>query len=135
MTYDMKKYVSENEFFTWDELRCNGSGVVKLAPGFAEMIDNIRKGWGPLTVNSCCRSMQYNAKVGGAKSSYHIYDHPARSYGTCAIDFSMPAFRRREFVKYLLDNFPDASIGVAKTFIHVDFRTVYDGKPATLFTY
>lgn len=125
------------KYFTPDELKCKGTGVVRLANGFEEWINSIREVWGkPLTVNSCCRSLDYNKKIKGAKDSYHIYNHPDRSYGTCAIDLDIKGgIERREFIKMLFNHFPDASIGVNKAFIHVDRRAYYDKTDPLLFTY
>ena len=124
------------KYFTRAELQCKGSGKFKLADGFGEFLDRVRDAWGkPLTVNSCCRCMAHNQAEGGAKNSYHLLDHPSRAFGTCAVDFAIPAHERRAFVVMILTKFPDASIGVAKAFLHVDLRTKYDGSPATLFTY
>jgi hypothetical protein len=92
------------KYFSRAELACKETGVLKLADGFGPWIDSIRMCWGkPLKPTSCCRSLEYNAKVGGAKNSFHIYNHPDRAYGTCAIDFAMiEAEERRNFVKMLL---------------------------------
>jgi len=107
-----------------------------LADGFGDFLDNVRSVWGkPLIVNSCCRSMAHNQAEGGAKNSYHLLDHPGRKFGCCAVDFAIGAVDRRAFVAMILAKFPETSIGIAKTFIHLDLRHEYDGSPATLFTY
>ena len=124
------------KYFSRAELQCKDSGELRLAAGFGEFLDRVRTAWGrPLIVNSCCRSMAHNKTIGGAENSYHIYDHPGRVFGTCAVDFAIPAHERRAFVAMLLEMFPDVSVGVAKTFIHCDLRRHYDGSPATLFVY
>ena len=123
-------------YFTRAELACKGSGEFRLADGFGDFLDNIRGAWGkPLIVNSCCRSMAHNQAEGGAKNSYHLLDHPGRSFGTCAVDFAISAHDRRDFVALILEKFPTASLGIAETFVHVDLRHDYDGSPPTLFTY
>lgn len=122
--------------FSHAELACKGTGIVKLAEGFGQWIDEIRISWDkPLTVNSCCRSVEHNKAVGGVPNSYHLFDLPGRDFDTCAVDFAISANQRREFVAMILRKFPDASIGIAKTFVHVDRRNHYDGSPPTLFTY
>jgi hypothetical protein len=122
--------------FTRAELACKSSGQFRLADGFGEFLDEVRDAWGkPLAVNSCCRSMAHNQAESGVKDSYHICDHPTRKFGTCAVDFTIGAAERRAFVAMILAKFPDASLGIAQTFMHVDLRQRYDGAPATLFTY
>jgi len=124
-------------YFTNAELACKESGKLVLAPGFGEWLDDIREQWGqPLKITSCCRSLVYNAKVGGRPNSYHIYNHPDRDFGTCAADIAITAgMERRAFIEMLLKNFDDCSIGVNSKFIHIDRRTHYDGSGEVLFTY
>jgi uncharacterized protein YcbK (DUF882 family) len=45
------------------------------------IIGEVARKFGPVTVNSTCRSVRHNAAVGGAHRSYHI--------GGNAVDFSI----------------------------------------------
>lgn len=52
-----------------------------LNPTLRGIVGEVAKRFGPLTVNSTCRSVRHNAAVGGAHSSHHI--------GGNAVDFSI----------------------------------------------
>jgi len=120
------------KYFTENELKCKGSGGFKLAHGFAEAIDNLRAAWNkPLVVNSCCRSAQYNKKVGGHQKSLHVYDKPARDTGgTCAIDFREHS---EEFRRLAWDM--GFSLGLGNNFTHCDTRKEVLGMPQVKFHY
>lgn len=113
-------------YFSDDELRCKGSGVMLLAEGFAEKLDKLREHFGrPMYVNSGCRSYGHNIAVGGHPNSAHIYDHPQREFkGSYAVDIRCTdAATRADMVKAGL--LLGWSIGVNKTFVHFDRRTDY----------
>jgi len=122
--------------FTDAELACKGTGVVKLAPGFPELLAMLRMRWGrPMVVTSCCRSAAYNAKVGGHPNSLHVYDNPVHpTGGTCAIDIAVAdVVEARALGKLALDE--GWSVGVPKgRFLHFDRRDLA-GLPPGLFGY
>ena len=91
MTNKMTKDKYYMPYFLHSELACKGSGKIFLAEGFKEQLLILRQQFNqPMIVTSCCRSFEYNAKIGGAKNSFHIYDHPTRKpAGTAAIDISI----------------------------------------------
>ena len=125
--------------FSAEELASPDTGVVRLHPGFAEALRELRLAYGKaMIVNSCCRTAAHNDQVGGHPRSLHVYDsphHAARGQaGTLAIDVRygnggegwqlVAAAQRLGW-----------SIGVAKTFVHLDRRDLIGlGAPA-LFTY
>lgn len=127
-------------YFTDDELRCKGSRMLKLAYGFRDKLNQLRFAWGrPLSINSCCRSTAYNKSVGGAPKSFHLFDAANGVDGTCAADISTVGWSgadRHKFAQLAMGM--GWSIGVAKTFLHVDRRADYPksgyDKPI-LFTY
>lgn len=121
------------EFFTDDELKCPETGVVLLDPHFDRALRIFRETTGiPFVPNSCCRSARYNASIGGASRSYHLYEgiNDGRQ-GTLAIDIPVQNDNQRAImVKDALNL--GWSVGVYKTFIHIDRRADL-GKKQILF--
>lgn len=116
-------------YFTDDELRCNGSGLLILADGFAEQLLALRLAWNKaMTVTSCCRSEEYNREVGGAPDSFHITDG---DLGTCAIDIAINGgYERRLLTELALAM--GWSVGIpasSRGFVHLDRRTDYNYEP------
>lgn len=125
-------------YFSERELRCKGSGVIKLAPGFADTLLDLRWYFNhPMLLTSACRSKEHNAKVGGHPRSLHVYDFPARNTGgCCAVDVSthgMTKERRERLIQ--LARAKGWSIGFANTFLHLDRRTDYTNLPRAEFNY
>lgn len=123
-------------YFTTDELKCKGSGIVSLAAGFGEKLDELREAYGlPMIVNSCCRSFKHNQAVGGHVNSAHVYDHPDRAFrGTYAIDIHcVDAVLRAAMIKAAINL--GWSVGVNKTFVHFDRRSDYTKLPQAVFLY
>ena len=126
----------ENPYFSEDELRCKGNGELNLAPGFLGMLIHLRT-WAarPLTVNSCCRSVEHNAAVGGHPKSLHLTQNERSINGTMAIDIST-----KDWPIEVLGEFEnDAraagwSTGIAETYIHLDARILL-GRSRADFTY
>jgi len=129
--------------FDRESLRCKGSGLLILAPGFLLAFGALSlalrredgRSFGTLRISSGCRSREYNAKIGGHPRSLHICDFPARDTGgCCAVDIlgSDPEFQRKlRAVAWDLG----WSIGEAKTFTHVDLRSAYTDLPQAKFGY
>lgn len=122
-----------SKYFSHKELMCKGNGVVKLDPRFAEALFIYREALDtPLYPNSCCRSPEHNAHVGGAQSSYHLYEGVDDGrQGTLAIDLRVPNDEERVTMVALALSL-GWSVGVYRTFIHID-RRVDIGKPQVLF--
>ena len=112
--------------FSAQELKCKGSGGIRLAQGFANHLIDLRKAFDQsMRVLSCCRSTNYNKKVGGASKSFHIYDDPASpANGTCAIDIATPNAIEKNRLFHLAKS-KGWSIGVYKNFLHLDRRSDY----------
>ncbi len=124
------------KYFTADELKCKGSGIVSLAEGFGAKLDALREAYGlPMTINSACRSFKHNKAIGGHHNSAHIYDHPERSFrGTYAVDIHcVDATLRAHLAKTALNL--GWSVGINKTFLHLDRRTDYTKLPQAIFLY
>lgn len=111
-----------SDFFSDDELRCKGSGIVKLDPRFQAELTRLRARYGkPMIVNSCCRSQEHNKNVGGASKSYHLFEgvYDGRM-GTMAIDIKISGKNRENLVDLAWSL--GWSIGEYKNFIHIDRR-------------
>lgn len=127
------------EYFTDEELRCRGSGILKLHPGFREALNLLRHTCGfPFIINSCCRSPDYNTRIGGHKSSLHITDNPRHpTLGTMAIDISTKKMTDAQYELLVVEAAKAKwSIGENKKqqFIHLD-RRVDIGLPQARFDY
>lgn len=112
-------------YFTFSELKCPSSNVVKLATGFAEALLSLRLAYDePMHVNSCCRSKIHNESLTNAsKNSFHIYDREGIDNidGTCAIDIHMvDSIQRAKLIRIALNK--NWCVGINKTFIHLDRR-------------
>lgn len=120
--------------FTKEELVCKcGCGAFNLAEGFAEKLEELRNALDkPMIVTSCCRCDNKNIMVGGAKDSYHKVTNDI-SNGTCAIDIKRKNY---DYDSHLISIALELgwSVGIAKTFIHLDRRSDY-GQDNVIYTY
>lgn len=124
-------------YFSQEELECHcGCKSYNLAPGFLDALNDQRESCGhAMKINSGCRCEKHNSQEGGRDGSYHLVTHP---WGCCAADVSTVGWdgsKRREFVHVAMER--GWSVGIAKTFIHIDRRHIHDKdwpKPV-LFTY
>lgn len=119
-------------YFTFNELKCKGSGVVRMAEGFPEHLLALRIAWGrPMSPTSASRSTAHNAKVGGGEYSYHIYDDERG--GSSAIDIRINnAKDRADLISLALDL--GWSVGVHGVFVHLDRRDMF-GEEQLVFPY
>ena len=116
LKYDGNKQISEN--FKVKEFKCNdGSDTILIDVDFVRTkLQDIRTHFGaPVTINSAYRTATYNAKVGGAKSSYHMKGQ--------AFDIVVKGHTPAEVARYA------KQIGVLgviqyNTFTHVDSRGI-----------
>lgn len=115
--------------FTHEELQSD-DGTVRLASGFGNALLDLRMSFGqPMKVNSCCRTLEHNRRVGGSTRSFHLTEgNPLCSGGTCAIDIAVPD----DSYRYLLMDRAIRSgwsVGVYRTFLHLDLRQRYGQAP------
>lgn len=132
----MIKAPNGDVLFTRRELQCKGTGIVRLAPGFADELRDLRLAFNePMIVASACRTADHNQSVGGHPRSLHVCDEPYwPTGGCCAIDIrTTDAAYRARLVKLALEM--GWSGGVHRSFVHLDRRTQYAGLPQGVFPY
>ena len=132
----MIKATNGEVLFTREELRCKGTGELRLAPGFADHLRDLRLRFAtPMIVNSACRTADHNDAVGGHPRSLHVCDEPYwETGGCCAIDVgTTDAEYRARLARLALAR--GWSVGVHARFIHLDRRTDYTGLPQAMFLY
>jgi hypothetical protein len=123
-------------YFTAKELACKATGKIALAPGFADKLIELRvKLTQPMAVTSCCRSKEYNRQIGGNPRSFHIYDQPYYpTDGACAIDIAITNGTIRGKLIHLAWE-QGWSVGIHKSFIHLDRRVDYTNLKQITFFY
>lgn len=125
-------------YFSPSELACKGSGMIKLAPSFADSLLELRLIFDkPMILTSACRSEAHNRRVGGHPRSLHVCDFPARpTGGCCAVDVRTshrPPEYREELIE--LARRLQWSIGFGNGFLHLDRRIDYTDLPRADFNY
>lgn len=90
----------------------------------------------PMSVNSACRSKKRNAEIGGAKSSFHIWDFPRPEIGgACAFDISQTGWTDQQRIDFAREAWARGwSLGLHADFTHIDRRKRY-GFPQAWGTY
>lgn len=94
---------------------------------FATKLVELREAWNrPMIINSCCRCEKHNKAVGGAPRSFHVFGKKALNGvdATIAVDVSvknMTGSDRFNFAFLAMQR--GWSIGVHKSFIHIDRRS------------
>lgn len=110
------KHTWINEFFRWDEFRCNDGTPVPAryldnVQALADLLLVVRANWGrPITILSGYRTPVYNKKIGGAPKSQHLRGKAA--------DIVVAGISPRE-VQSTLVNW-SGGLGSYKTFTHID---------------
>lgn len=147
------RYLAGADHFKYGEAMCPATGIVDCEEGFIELIDELRNQVGyPLIPNSWCRTPGYNdwLRENGTPThprSLHMTRNPVHKnivtgepLKNCAVDLSInPATFGRlklslgisavDYRGMIIDQARKLglSIGIAKSFIHVDARTEYIG--------
>jgi uncharacterized protein YcbK (DUF882 family) len=118
------------------ELMCKYTYKSCFAPGFLNNLKKLRCDFNaPMIITSACRSATYNKQVGGSPRSFHVYDKPYWPTGGCAaIDVAVrnPNQKTKLIGLALKQGW---SIGVAKSFIHLDRRSDYTLLSQSVFGY
>jgi hypothetical protein len=136
-------------YFSEDELRCKGSGIIMLDYRFAERVVELREVWGrPMHPISVCRSPEHNEGVGGHPRSLHLTINPFHPthgtmamkdmewrHGTMAMDVKWRWWLRSKMLRFCrLAWSLGWSIGLHDGFCHIDRRADL-GLPQRVFIY
>lgn len=120
--------------FTKDELACKLTGKIWFEDGFLERLEQIRTIYDiPMIVTSGCRSPEHNKAIGGHPRSLHMYSNMHYQIDAIAVDIKRDGTNLSKLMKVGLQL--GWSFGIAKTFIHMDLRTLYLNLPQRVFTY
>tara|TARA_R100000501_G_C2550811_1_gene65551 strand:+ start:148 stop:540 length:393 start_codon:yes stop_codon:yes gene_type:complete len=128
------------KYFTEEELWCPSTEIVKLAEGFGQKLDDLRELLDrPMTLTSACRTSAHinwllERGYPASANSFHLIDNPKYGTDTCAVDVSVPDSEyRKELIKVALQE--GWTVGVAKSFIHIDKRSDYTELPQIVYVY
>ena len=127
-------------YFTEEELQCPSGKVVKLAEGFGQKLDELRDALDrPMSLTSACRTTAHinwllQRGYPASTNSFHLIDNPKYGTDTCAVDVAIPDSEyRKELIKLALDE--GWTVGVAKSFAHIDRRSDYTDLPQIVYVY
>jgi len=108
-------YLSEN--FKESEFMCKGTKTLPeqgIDPKLLELLESIRTHFdAPIKINSGYRSPSHNAKIGGAKGSYHV-----KGMAADIVVKGVPASKVYDY----LNTTHNGGVGRYKRFTHVDVR-------------
>jgi hypothetical protein len=128
------------KYFTEEELQCPSGKVVKLAEGFGQKLDELRDALNrPISLTSACRTTAHinwllQRGYPASTNSFHLIDNPKYGTDTCAVDVAIPDSEyRKELIKLALDE--GWTVGVAKSFTHIDRRSDYTDLPQIIYVY
>ena len=114
------------KYFTAAELRCKGSGVIKLDPRFAEALIKLREKFADTMIpTSVCRTPAHNTAVGGHPRSLHLTENPAHpgANGTMAADIRWAEWPQNRKIMFCRTAWRLGwSIGLNNAFVHIDRR-------------
>jgi len=128
----MNSWIIALPYFPEKELACRHCGLIRLDVAFAARLVALRVAWAkPLTPSSVCRCGTHNENEGGHKRSLHLTLNPVhQTGGTCAIDIQWGNWighDRFEFARLAWKL--QWSLGLSKTFIHLDARAFVPDTP------
>jgi len=117
-------------YFPAKELACRHCALIKLDLVFAAALVALRHAWStPLNPTSISRCPTHNENVGGHPRSLHLTENPVhQTDGTAAIDIyweDWPVETKLKFAQLAWSM--DWSLGLSKTFIHIDARSFLPG--------
>ena len=128
------------KYFTNEELQCPLTKEIKLAEGFGEKLDELREGLdAPMQLTSGCRTSAHVSWLlergyPASENSFHLIDNSKYGTDTCAVDVAIPdSVYRLNLTQLALEK--GWTIGVAKTFLHLDLRAEYTDLPQLIYVY
>ena len=122
-------------YFQIHELACRHCGLVNLHPGFGAKLVELREAYNrSMVFTSCCRCQIHNAKVGGVEGSMHLTENIKWQTNTIAADVEMLNSQNRSyFLAHAISL--GWTVGIAKTFIHIDQRMAFTKLPIRAYVY
>ena len=93
----------------------------------------------PMSLTSACRTTAHinwllERGYPASKNSFHLIDNPKHGTDTCAVDVGIPDSQyRMELMKLALEE--GWTVGVAKSFVHIDRRSDYTDLPQIVYVY
>jgi len=103
--------------FKRSEFACrDGCGFDTVDHATLEILEAVRVGFdAPVIINSGCRCPAHNAAVGGVPDSQHVLGRAA--------DIRVVGHEPVDVYSWINRRYPDASLGLYSTFVHIDTRT------------
>jgi len=117
------KWVDKNDklqtnFQVYEFMQNDGLEFLKLDQEVIDAIQKIREHFNkPVTITSAYRSKSYNASIGGATKSQHIYGR--------AIDFTISGVAIKTITDYIQKNWKELGVRgleLNKSWVHIDVR-------------
>jgi len=128
------------DHFTEDEMACPTTGEIVFEKGFLIHAEDLRVAYArPMIVTSGCRTEGHNEWLirrgyQASLSSLHLIGNMKYQTNCCAIDIARP--NGHDFADLVGCALKLGwSIGIAKTFVHLDMRTAYTNLPQIIYTY
>ena len=128
------------KYFKDSELACPTTGIMQLQEGFDNDLDELREAYGyPIAVTSGCRTEEHNKWLQSrgypaSSNSLHLIDNEKHGTDTCAIDMKRPdGVLLVKLFKVALEL--GWTVGLAKTFVHLDKREKYTELPQIIYSY
>jgi hypothetical protein len=127
--------------FTRRELGSPDTGEVRFEYRFLDSLEALRRDLDqPMVVTSGCRSPEHNQRLvqdpryQAHPHSLHKFENEKWGIDAIAVDVACTesGYRRHLIKLALLRNF---SVGVGRTFLHLDLRTFYIDLPSVVFVY
>lgn len=107
-----------SEFAEHDGVRVPAFAIVQLQLLCQKYLEPLRERFGPVVVMSGYRTATYNARVGGAPNSFHIYRHDRQG---AAADVVPANGEPRQWYDFL-DRLGAGGLGLYRGHVHVDNR-------------
>ena len=118
-SYSSDGAVRLSEHFKVYEFRCkDNTEPIFISSDLVFVLEKIRNHFSkPVYINSAYRNPAYNAMIGGAKNSMHMYG--------CAADIHIKGVSPKKIAEYANTIMPNSGgIGIYDNFCHIDVRNV-----------